>query len=58
VIDDVADASKYLVGKGRVPAPTEVEVLIDRPLATWLLARPATLRAWGPRLIITLPDHE
>ncbi len=58
VIDSVDDAPRYLVGAAKVPEPMEVEVLINRPLATWLLARPATLRSWGERLIITLPDHE
>lgn len=58
VIDKVEDAGRYLVGRQRVPAPIEVEVLLDRSLAAWLLARPATLRAWADRLVLTLPDHE
>ncbi len=58
VVASVADAARALVGKDKVPAPTEVEVLLDRALAAWLLARPTTLRSWGSRLILTVQDHE
>ncbi len=58
VITTVDDAARYLVGSQAIPAPTEVELLLTRDLATWLLARPATCKAWGHRLICTLQDHE
>jgi hypothetical protein len=57
-VTTVDDAARYLVGAHAVPAPTEVEVMLTRELATWLLARPATLKAWGTRLIATLKTHE
>ena len=58
VVTTVEDAATYLVGAHAVPAPTEVEVLLTRDLATWLLARPATLKAWQGRLVATLQTHE
>ncbi len=58
VVTTTEDAARYLVGARAVPAPTEVEVMLTRELATWLLARPATLKAWGTRLIATLKTHE
>lgn len=64
VVSTVEDAAKYLVGAQAIPAPTEVEVMLTRELATWLLARPATLKAWQGkegekgRLIATLQTHE
>ncbi len=58
VVTTVEDAARYLVGAHAVPAPTEVEVMLTRELSTWLLARPATLKAWGTRLIATLKTHE
>ncbi|MCO4761010.1 MAG: radical SAM protein [Myxococcales bacterium] len=56
VISSVDDAARYLVGTDRVT--TEVEVQLDRKLASWLLARPSTVKSWGNRLILTLQDHE
>jgi pyruvate-formate lyase-activating enzyme len=58
VVKTVEDARRYLVGKDALPAPIEVEVMLTRDLAVWLLARSATLRAWQGRLIGTLPDHQ
>lgn len=58
VLSAVEDAPRYLVGPGRLAPPLEVEVCLDRPLAEWLLARPATLKAWGGRLVLNLPGHE
>ena len=58
VVDNVEDAQRLLVGAKRLAAPMQVEVLLDQPLAAWLLARSSTLRAWGDRLILTLRNHE
>ena len=57
VVRTVADAARCLVGEDRVPAPMTVEVLLDSALASWLLARPSTVKHWGDRLILTLQDH-
>lgn len=58
IVRDVVDAAACLVGDQRVPEPLSVEVLLDRALASWLLARPSTVKRWGDRLILTLRDHE
>ena len=57
VIADVQAAATYLVGKNRVKGQ-QVEVLLNQQLAEWLLARPATIKAWGKALIVTLRNHE
>jgi len=57
IIRDVDDAARYLVGKERL-RDVEVEILLDRELAQWLLARPATIRSWGTDLVLTLRNHE
>jgi pyruvate-formate lyase-activating enzyme len=58
VVTTAEDAGRYLVGAHAVPAPAEVEVRLTRELAAWLLARPATLKAFGQRLVLALRDHE
>lgn len=58
VVSSVDDATRYLVGAHAVPTPAEVEVRLTRELAAWLLARPATVKAFGQRLVATLRDHE
>lgn len=58
VIRSTEDADRALVGKDKLDERLEVEVMLDQQIATWLLARPSTLKAWGSRLILTLQDHE
>ncbi len=52
-----ADAARLLIGDHAVQAPGEVEVELDKAMATWLLARSKTLQAWRGRLIARLPTH-
>jgi MoaA/NifB/PqqE/SkfB family radical SAM enzyme len=56
VVTTEADAAAVLVGKQAFAG--EVEVRLTRELAAWLLARPATLKAWQGRLVAALPVHE
>ena len=58
VVTTVDDAARYLVGAHAVPAPAEVEVRLTRDLASWLLARPATVKAFAGRLVAALQVHE
>jgi pyruvate-formate lyase-activating enzyme len=58
VVQTVTEAARWLVGDAALAAPTEVEVRLDRELAAWLLARPATCKAWGSRLVVALANHE
>ncbi|GEM_PF-491155 len=57
VITTTDDAARYLVGAARLQ-DVEVEILLDRSLSDWLLARPSTIKAWGERLVLTLQNHE
>ncbi|MBP48405.1 MAG: hypothetical protein CMH53_10750 [Myxococcales bacterium] len=58
VVSSIEDANRALVGKTRLGDDVEVEVLLDREIASWLLARPSTLKSWGSRLILALQDHQ
>ena len=54
----VADAARILQGPDAVPAPHEVEVRLDQPLAAWLLEHAELVAQWGKRLVLTLRTHE
>ncbi len=58
VVSTVDDAAAVLVGKSRLPERLTVEVRLTQALAAWLLARPATLKAWAGRLVGCLPNHQ
>ncbi len=57
VVRGVEAASRYLVGRHAVAAPTVVELELDADTARWLLRRPATAKTFGDRLVCRLPNH-
>jgi len=54
----VAALEEALVGGARVPAPTAIEVALDRDVAAWLSDHPAEVAAAGDRLVALLANRD
>lgn len=57
IVAGLADVQAALTGPLAVPAPTQVQVQLDRDVAQWLVQNIAIIHKLGERLVACLPNH-